>query len=545
MHSASRKTEYVGLAATVLTLIVLATGCPQRNYKADADKKAYDIIDAQWDADFGPKSNYRVSDATPSPNDLDISRMTPISGTLTLPQAVAVATAGNRDYQLQKELLYTTALDQRLVRHGYETQLFGGGSALYANDGTDEAVQLEANVGFNRLLTTGALISTRLGLRWVDVLLGQGNSGFASIFGATVAQPLLRSSDPMVVLEPLTQAKRDTLYQIRTFNRFRKSFVVSVTSQYYEVLELAEVARHADDYYASLGTLHDRVEKLVGATRLPAEELDRIKQELLRARDEQILAHKEHERFLDSFKITLGVPPTSEFELDRGVFAALEARGLPHPDFVVNDAIETALYRRLDLTNSADMVLDAQRAVYVAADALGPGLTAIGTVDVSSHGQGAVSVGPVLDLPLDRVPEQDAYRRALLLLEQRRREYDQTADVIRLEVREAHRKLLEAAQRYAVLSDGLRLARERIAKNYTLMDYGRASSRRVLDAEQHLYDARNEAADALIDYAVATLNFYRDTEILQVRPDGMWEMGSSAMPVARVKPLAEETPASH
>ena len=65
------------------------------------------------------------------------------------------------------------------------------------------------------------------------------------------------------------------------------------------------------------------------------------------------------------------------------------------------------------------------------------------------------------------------------------------------------------------------------------------SSRRVLDAWQHLHDARNEMADALTDYAIATLNFYRDTEVLQVRPDGMWEIGPSATPVARTASNAD------
>lgn len=520
------------LLAMSLILTALAAGCPQRNYKIDADKQAYDIIDSQWDPSFGEKVNYRIGDVAPSPNDLTIDRHASIPAVLTLPRAVALATANNREYQTQRELLYATALNQRLVRHGYETQLFGGGSLLYSNDGTDEAVTAEANVGFNRLLASGALISTRVGVQWVDVLLGQGDHGFASVFGASVTQPLLRGSDRMVVLEPLTQAKRDTLYQVRSFNRFRKTFVVSVITQYYETLERREVARNGEDFYNSLVTLRDRVEKLVNGGRLASEEWDRLKQEVFRSRDRWILAQKEYERFLDSFKITLGVPPTGEFELDERVFEALMNGGIPYPSFVVGEAIETGLSRRLDLINQADRVLDAQRGVYVAADALKAGVNVTGGVDINSHGHGAVTAGPVVDLPLDRVPEQVEYRNALILLNRRQRDYDQAADTVRLEIREAHRKLMETADRYRVLTEGLQLAQERIDKNYLLMDYSRVSSRRVLDALQHLHDARNEMADALTDYAIATLNFYRDTDVLQVRPDGMWEVGPTAAPVA-------------
>jgi hypothetical protein len=491
---------------------------------------------------LGTKANYRISDVEPSPNDVHADRGIPISGVLTLQEAVALATAHNRDYHLQKELLYTTALDQRLVRHGYEWQLFGGGSVIYSNDGTDETVAVEANVGFNRLLSTGALVSTRVGAKWVDALLGFRDSGLSSVLGAAVTVPLLRGSDPKVVLEPLTQAERNTLYQVRSFNRFRKTFVVSVITQYYEVLELHDVVRNTEEYRISLEKLHDQVERLVGAGRLPAEELDRVHQEIFRARDTYILADKEYERFLDLYKITLGVPPTSEFDLDVGVFEALRSRrGLPRPDFVLDEAIEAALGRRLDLINSADMVLDAQRAVYVAADALRPGLAIVGTADMDTHGDKAVSAGPVLDLPLNRVPEQDLYRRALILLNQRQREYELVADTVRLEVREAHRKLTEAAERYAVLSEGLALARERIRKTSVLLEYVRVSSRRVLDAQQHLYNARNEATDALADYAIATLNFYRDTDVLQVRPDGMWEIGPPETSAAKTVSNAERS----
>lgn len=55
------------------------------------------------------------------------------------------------------------------------------------------------------------------------------------------------------------------------------------------------------------------------------------------------------------------------------------------------------------------------------------------------------------------------------------------------------------------------------------MQYGRASSRRVLNAQNDLFDAQNAATEALVNYTVATLNFYRDTGVLRVRPDGMWQ----------------------
>jgi len=223
--------------------------------------------------------------------------------------------------------------------------------------------------------------------------------------------------------------------------------------------------------------------------------------------------------------------------LDVGLLNALRRCGVPQPEIALHEAIEGALGDRLDVTNSADAVLDAQRAVYVAADSLRADLRLTGSVDTNTRGDTSITAGPVLDLPLDRVPEQHAYRKALIAVETRRREYDLLADTVRLEVREAHRKLTETAERSQILSAALTTAQARDKRTSALMQYGQASSRRVLDALNDLYDARNAATDALVDYAIATLNFYRDTEALQVRPDGMWQEGPD-LPVSSLRTTA-------
>jgi len=515
-------------------------GCTQHNYKKEADEQVYHIIDQKWQDDFGSKVNYRISDVTPSPNDIQIAKAVPASGVLSLPAAVALATAHNRDYQTQKELLYTMALDLRLIRHIFETQFFGGVSGGYDSDWNDQVAGLEANLGFNRLLKTGTFISTRISNAWLKVLSGNMEGGMATVLTATVTQPLLRGSDPRVVTENLTQAERDALYQIRLFNRYRKSFVVSVITQYYQVLELYKQTKIAEDNYNTIAWLSERVEKLSNAGRLPTLELDRMHQEKLVARDLYVQAEKEYGTVLDLFKITLGVKPTTEFRLDESNLETLKTAGMNYPDFSESDAVETALYQRLDLTNSADAVIDEQRKVYVAADALGADLNIIGTTNVASEQQGSrqtmqaaddYTLDFELNLPFDRVVEQNVYRKALIILNQRQREYELAADTIRMEIRQAYRDLKEATERYRLQSEGLSLAQKRFEKTFLLMQYARASSRRVLDAQNAFFDAQNEATDALTDYAIATLNFYRDSGILQVRPDGMWEIGDVKKPV--------------
>lgn len=509
-------------------------GCTRHNYKKEADEQAYRIIDQKWSEDFGSKANYTISDVAPSPNDVQIEKKVAIPGVLTLAQAVALATARNREYQSQREALYIKALDLRLTRHEFETQFFGGFSGGYNADRNDEAVGTEASVGFRRLLAGGARISTKVAVAWVDVLTGNMRGGLASILSATVTQPLLRGSERAIVMESLTQAERDTLYEVRAFNRFRKTFVVSIIAQYYAVLQRLEDVDNARMNYTALAWLLERIEKLANAGRLPMIELDEVRQEKLQAANVYSQAEKEYRQAIDEFKLTLSLSTSEELRLDQGEFKALRAEEMTEPEFSEDQVLEAAQLARLDLANSADAIFDAQRKVYVAADSLRAEANLIGTAGATSARRADrqtsdwlredYGVGLELDLPLDRVPEQNVYRKALITLNQRQREYEQAADTVKLQVRQAHRDLTEASERYRVLSEALELAQRRFNKTFLLVQHGKASSRRVLQAQSDLFEAQNAAARALVDFKIATLSFYRDTGILQVRPDGMWEL---------------------
>jgi hypothetical protein len=200
-----------------LVCLCSLAGCSQHNYKKEADEQVYNIIDQKWRKDFGTKVNYKVSDTAPSPNDIQIEKVVPASGTLTLSQAVALATAHNREYQTQKEALYIKALDLSLTRYEFERQFFGGAGGGYVADRNDEILGIEANYGFNQLLASGARISANLAATWVDVFSGNLRGGLASLLNITITQPLLRGSDRRVVLENLTQAERNYQSVLRGF----------------------------------------------------------------------------------------------------------------------------------------------------------------------------------------------------------------------------------------------------------------------------------------------------------------------------------------
>ena len=535
-------------------------GCSPHDYKSEADEQVYRIIEQKWRDDFGPQVNYKISDTEPSPNDIVIEKKIPSSGVLGLREAVAVATAHNRQYQLEKELLYISALDLMLVRHEFEPRFFGMARGGYAKATGRDITTLETGleserlvqelierrvdpedllnrptgtgIGFNQLLYTGALISTEVAIGWWRIIGGDlAGDSLASLLRMNIVQPLLRGSDRAVVMENLTQAERNTLYQLRTFNRFRQTFVVSIINQYYTVLLQRDFVNNARRNYETLDELSGKMQKLVKAGRVPKEELARVEQEKLNGWDILIQAEKVYKQLLDEFKIALGLPTTAEFQLDDTELSILRKAGLTKPDFFEADAIDTALSLRLDLANSADYIADAYRRIVVAADGFKAGLNINAQVGIplqSITSDAKIFADNIetfleLDLPLDRELEQNLYRKALITFNMRRREYEETKDLIMLQVRQSYRDLIEASDRYHVQSESIKLAQKRFNDTLLLLKYGRASSRRVLDAQDNLFEAQNAASEALVNYTNSLLNFYCSTGVLQVRPDGMWQ----------------------
>ncbi len=584
-HSLTKR--FVHLAAYCLVILAVVSGCgpspQQARERVDAD--VYNIIDRKWDEKFGLKTNFKIADTEPAADAIVITKTIPESGIVTLEHAVALATGHNRQYQTEKEAIYLKALDLRLVRHEFELQYFGGGFGLYRHydspdgieggqdfrremrdadvggQGSIEGIGGRGDLGVNLLLATGARIGARITANWAQILSDGLGTSLVSILSAEIVQPLLRGSDRQVVLEGLTQAERDTLYQIRTFNRFRKRFVVDIITQYYRVLQLKDDLENSEENYRTLKKFYERMETWTASGLLPRYELEQAQQGRLNALDGYVRVKRAYRQSLDEFKIMLSLPTATSIELDGNELKALTVESLAGLGFDENEAVAAALDTRLDLANVADSVLDAERKLHVAADALGMDLNIVasakGPLGDSKSGDFAklpmddviffdperrvhiaevdeiFTAGLEFDLGLDRVAEENEFRRSLIILAKRHRNHEQATDEVVLDVRAAYRDLKEAYDRYLVQSSSLKLAQRRVDNTFLLLQYSsrdnrRASTRDVLDAQEDLFRAQNDATAALVDYNIAVLEFYRDAGVLQVKPDGMWQKATAA-----------------
>jgi outer membrane protein TolC len=510
----------------------LVWGCSPAKYKAQADQEVYEIVDAKWDPNFGQKVNYTVQDVPAGPNDVQTSGAVH-SGTLSLADAVGLATANNREYQRQKEQLYLTALDLTLARHRFARRWFATVDAGYARGEADEALDAGDDLGFTQALAGGAQVATSIAIDWTRFLTGDPSASLGSVLGATITQPLLRGAGRQIAQENLTQAERNVLYQIRSFNRYRQLFVVSIVNDYYRVLQQRDSVTNAQNSYESKVELRKRLEMEAGEGRTARFQVDQAEQSELNAKDSLLRSQQTYERLLDEFKIRLALPTDAEVTLDQDELQSLEEAGITQPVYTLADALDAAFAQRLDLANSIDSVEDAQRKVLVAADNLGAELNLVAGAGADSGGgtefnriefhRGDYGLGVEADLPLDRKAERNAYRETLLSLEQQRREYENDLDTVKLEVRQAYRKLLEEAESYVTQRKSLDLARQRVAVSPLLWEAGRANTRDLLESQDALLLAENSLTAALVDHTIAKLNFFRDIGVLQVQPDGMWE----------------------
>ena len=532
------KRPLIGVVSCLASLLIGA-GCSTEHYKAEADEEVYGILDAKWGEGLGSKVNYRISDVTAGPNDLSPSYTLPASSVLSLADAVAAATANNRNYQTQKEDLYLKVLNLTLARHSFARQWFGTIDAGYTRGSDGEKLEIDGDgtkLGFSQLLADGAIISTGIAIDWIRFLTGSPRASLGSVLSASITAPLLRGSGRKIAQENLTQAERDALYQIRSFNRFRKTFVVSIATEYYRVLQNRDAVTNAENDYERAVESKDRLEMEAQAGRKKPFEVDQAQQRVLQAGDSLVRTQERYEQSLDEFKVKLVLPTDEEIELDQNELKALEEIGITQPYYTLDEAVETALLRRLDLATSEDKVDDMVRKVAVAADNLGAELNLTGGLTVGSTPEtdyarlqfhrGTYTLGLAADLPLDRKAERNAYREALITLERQHRAYENDTDNVKLGVRDAYRELKKAAETYRIQVNSLQLAQRRVESSSLLLEAGRLTTRDLLDSQDDLLTAQNQLTAALVGHIIAKLNFFRDIGVLQVRPDGMWEQGT-------------------
>ncbi|HKX46096.1 MAG TPA: TolC family protein, partial [Planctomycetota bacterium] len=511
---------------------LVAGGCRSaEDYRAAADREVYAIL-ADRRAEFVADPASFTIDAPEDSLRRRILAAEPLPyESLDLVDCLAVAAENNRAFQARREQLYLTALDLTFERYEYQVQSQGVlAASLFGDAAGETSVASDATLGLSKLLGTGALIVGDIGLSMFRSITSSGTSTPSSNVALSITQPLLRGFGKDIVLEPLTQAERDVLYEVRSYERFRRTLAFDVVQDVYVILGQGDVLANERANYDSLVDVRLRNEARARAGRLSEIEVDQARDQELRARSSVIDAEQQLAELYDGFFFFLGLPIDTPLVVDPVVLEELVAAGLEDVDLDEEQALRVALHGRLDLVTAWDQVQDAGRRAAIAADALRPGLSLLIAADAQSvegkpfdyRGEDLNwEVGFAFHLPIDRLVERNVYRSRLIELEQARREAEELEEQITIEVRDSLRQLTSRREDYLIQTNSVALNERRVENVNLNLEAGRAQTRDLLEAQQSLVESQNSLISALVQYRLAVLALYRDLELLTFDEHGV------------------------
>lgn len=554
-----------------LILLTLPLACQSTDdYKADADKEVARILEGKQLAAFNDANDISIdwrADALDSVKDQpegEPRTVEPVQVTetddeeaageggekvdeivlkgyegplvkLSLSDALFLSVTSNREYQTQKENVYLSALSLSLERHQWNFIFSGELDGAYVRDEDGEyATDAGASLGFNKLLETGGQISAAIGVDFFRYVSGDHRQTLISTVTMAFSQPLLKGAGRLVAQESLTQAERNTVYQLRDFRRFQQTYALDTATQYFRVLQQKDTLENEQANYDALVRTRERIEWLADAGRQPQFEVDQALQDELEAQDSLARAIESYNQALDTFKVSLSLRTDANVELDEGELERLADRGAVDIPFGEEEATAMALQKRLDFLNAIDRLDDTRRKIKVAENGFLPELNIVGNGAFTSDPDrnnitswrprdGRYSLGLEFDANFDRKEERNLYREALITFERAKRRLQQEADQIKLEIRNAFRTFIQARQSYEIQRQSLFLAQRRVESTEMLIQAGEATTRDLLDSQRALLSSRNQVTRDLIDFNVARQELLSAMGILEVDATGMWK----------------------
>ncbi len=547
--------------AGMVVCVVLWLGCstPAEHF-ADADKEALGIIEKRQKQLFGeenefgiktPYSDRELGDIPPS--EIILNRFADGTNIITLPKALEMAVKKSRDYQLQRETLYLSALSLTGERHKFALKFSNSDVDLERSRTTGNVNDTKSDAAFtlSKALKAGGTISAAL---VNDLTLYFDGSG-PQVPGLTLAltQPLLRGSGQKMAQELLTQAERNLVYSIRTFSRYQQTFLVDRFTEYVNLLEQKNRVRVQWELYQNRIRFRQEQELRLQGELISQFELDQALRQEYSAKVSYINSIESYKGSLDDFKKQLNLPLGEEVILDDSALTNLQTFGLRSVPLTDAHGFRLALTNRLDIINEVDKFEDKKRKVDVAENDLLPSLKLVADYSIKDQyynrnsfdfGDYSAKAGLSLDLPLDKLAERNAFRRSRINFEQQLRSLMKTLDDLRDQLRTNVRILDQNQQNYVINVKALAVSRRELEKaKLDMLAGANVSPRDILEAQTAVASAQNAVTQTFINFHTQRLKLLNNAGILNTDPNDWWRQPQAvpgAVPVAPVPPGAEQ-----
>ncbi|MFO0837086.1 MAG: TolC family protein [Phycisphaerae bacterium] len=460
--------------------------------------------------------------------------------TFTLLDSLSYAQRYRREYQTAKEDLYLVTLALTLERHLWTPIYAGELRTVYGNYGEirnfDQAMRFVADVSATQRLPMGGEFTARaIGtlIRDIKQNITGTESGQVEL-GLNV--PLLRRAGH-VAREQLIQLERDLTYAVRDFERFRRTQLVTVAREYFDLLRVKQEVIDASESLKRARTDFERAQALETAGTGTPLDTRRAEQQTLSQENRVAQLGESFRAATDRFKLVIGMPvdepiglddlediPAIEEQVGRGTLPLLDRPAAANDE---KRSIDVALAARLDLLNRKDQIDDARRGVSVAENALLPDLDWNTTLRVDTNPNEKTTVGLEIDrstwrseiilgLPFERMKERNQLRAAMIDVRRAERTQRQLSDEIRADVRRAVNSIRVAEQVLEIQRRNVEVADSRAEFARIQFYDGDIGNRDLVEAESEWTDARNQFNLAKTQRWTALLEFRLATDTLRV-----------------------------
>ncbi|MCM8829639.1 MAG: TolC family protein [Candidatus Omnitrophica bacterium] len=505
----------------VFLFILFLTGCSPHYLERSADKEVSAILEE--------KQKKTKNDVLPENTIIDETYSETFI--LDLKTATVLAKNNNRTYKSKQEDVYLNILDLTYQRYLFRTR-YGLGGSVYMDKGDDESISAQTNFKLLRWLATGAQITFDITKNFISYLTGDKKTDFQTMVSLDILQPLLKGAGRKIAQEDLIQAEREAVYTIRDLIRYQKSFSIDTSEKFLNIILLQKKVENFYNNYQSIKATRERIEMLASAGRIPPLQVDQARQNEYTAYQRWVNAENSYLSALDNFKIFLGLSTKSSISIKDTLIENIMESGIVEPDIDIKDYVGNAIKKRLDLITSYDRVEDSKRKIKVALNRLKPEVNLIVRVKESTAAHSYPNIelnepsyrtGIEFDLPLDKIPSRNYYKKALIDLNRKQRDFENKRDTVILEVYQQYRNLQEYYQSYLTQQNSLLLAKRRVESTDLLLQAGRATTRDILEAEEAYLAAKNDLATAVVNYLLSYLRFLNSAEMLELDEKGMWE----------------------
>ncbi len=249
--------------------------------------------------------------------------------------AVQLALVHAPSYQQQLENLYLSALEVTFQRYQFDTIFFARNATFFTagrtNGESRSTLATDTGLGFRRAFATGGNMVVDVANSLVWQFAGPDTYSATSLASFSLFQPLLRGAGRQIALESLTDSERALLYNIRQMEFFRHGFYMQViaganpatgnfgaagSGGYFGLLQSQIRIRNQEIYVRGLRNYVEQMEAFYRSERVTAYNVDVARQNFYEAQSALLRLVNEYENSLDSYKISLGLPPDVELNVE-------------------------------------------------------------------------------------------------------------------------------------------------------------------------------------------------------------------------------------